>query len=109
MELIKPGTNIPFLKYRPIAIAVSAILIFGALLTLILHGGPNYGIDFAGGILIQVKFHTEVKTAALRDVLMDQGYGQVVVQQFGNQGARVPGAGGKDGNGSGNPPGQDGG
>ncbi len=84
MELIKPGTRIPFTKHRFIALIFSGVLILISLLSLLIKGGPNYGIDFAGGILIQVKFFDDVKTADLRDALMNLGYGQVVVQQFGN-------------------------
>ena len=84
MELIKPGTRINFVKYRSIAWILSGILILVSISSLILHGGPNYGIDFAGGILVQVKFYTEVKTAQLREAMQNRGYGQVVVQQFGN-------------------------
>jgi len=83
MELIKPGTHVEFTKYRFIALSVSGALILVSLLSLILKGGPNYGIDFSGGILIQVKFFDPVTTRELRGALMDQGYGQVVVQQFG--------------------------
>jgi len=85
MELIKPGTRIEFTKYRFVALMVSGALILVSVLSLVLRGGPNYGIDFAGGILIQVKFFDDVTTRDLREALMDQGYGQVVVQQFGNE------------------------
>jgi len=84
MELIKPGTRVNFVRYRFIAWTVSGVLILASILSLIIRGGPNYGIDFAGGILIQVQFPQEVKTAQVRGSLMDKGYGQVVVQQFGN-------------------------
>jgi preprotein translocase subunit SecF len=84
MELIKPGTRIPFLKYRFAALIVSAVLILVSVLSLVVKGGPNYGIDFSGGILIQVKFFEPVETAALRDSLLKYGYGQVLVQQFGS-------------------------
>ncbi len=83
MEFIKPGTAIPFVKYRRIALIVSLVLVLVSMGSLLIRGGPNYGIDFAGGILIQVKFFSDVKTSTVRDVLMDLELGQVVVQQFG--------------------------
>ena len=86
MELIKPGTRIPFLKYRFAALIVSAVLILVSVFSLVVKGGPNYGIDFSGGILIQVKFFEPVETAALRESLLKYGYGQVLVQQFGSVG-----------------------
>jgi len=84
MEFIKPGLDIPFVKYRITALIVSAILVIVSIASLLIRGGPNYGIDFAGGILIQFKFHNDVKTAMLRESLMDLELGQVVVQQFGD-------------------------
>lgn len=84
MEFIKPGTRIPFMKYRYPAWIVSGIIILVSIVSLVMRGGPNYGIDFSGGILLQVKFFDAVKTAGLRDALMGLSLGQVVVQQFGD-------------------------
>ena len=85
MEFIKPGTNIDFLKYRRIALGFSGLLLLVFLLSLALKGGPNYGIDFAGGILLQFKFHEQVETSDLRDALKELELGQVVVQDFGRR------------------------
>lgn len=85
MELIKPGISIDFLKYRGLALGFSGCLILASLLSLWMKGGPNYGIDFAGGILLQFKFHQTVETSDLRDVLNELGLGQVVVQEFGSR------------------------
>jgi len=83
MEFIKPGTNIDFLKYRRVALGFSGLLLLVCLLSLGLKGGPNYGIDFAGGILLQFKFHEQVETSDLRAALKELELGQVVVQDFG--------------------------
>ena len=85
MEFIKPGINIDFLKYRRFALILSGLLLLGSLLSLGLRGGPNYGIDFAGGILLQFKFHEQVTTSDLRGALRKLELGQVVVQDFGRQ------------------------
>jgi preprotein translocase subunit SecF len=85
MEFIKPGVNIDFLKYRRVAAVLSGLLVLGSLISLGLKGGPNYGIDFAGGILMQFKFHQEVQTSDLRDALKELGLGQVVLQEFGRE------------------------
>ncbi len=85
MELIKPGISIDFLKYRGLALGFSGCLILASLLSLWRQGGPNYGIDFAGGILMQFKFHQAVATSELRDALQKLGLGQVVVQEFGSR------------------------
>lgn len=85
MEFIKPGIKIDFLKYRGMALVLSGLLLLGSLLSLWVRGGPNYGIDFAGGILLQFKFHEQVETSDLRDALRELDLGQVVVQDFGQR------------------------
>jgi preprotein translocase subunit SecF len=55
MELIKPGTQIPFTRYRKIAIILSTAVNLAVLLALFIKG-PNLGVDFAGGTMVQVKF-----------------------------------------------------
>jgi len=85
MEFIKPGTRFAFLKYRFYAFAFSGVIILASVLSLVLKGGPKYGIDFAGGVLMQVKFSEEMKTAEFREALMGLDVGQVVVQQFGEK------------------------
>ncbi len=83
MEFIKPDTKVDFLKYRWIALGFSGLLILVSVLSLWIKGGPNYGIDFEGGILLQFKFNEQVATADLRDALRELDLGQVVVQEFG--------------------------
>ncbi|MGI9506660.1 MAG: protein translocase subunit SecF, partial [Geminicoccaceae bacterium] len=53
-RLVADKTNIPFLSYRKIAFAISGAL---ALLTVILlpTKGLNFGIDFKGGTMIEVR------------------------------------------------------
>jgi len=85
MEFIKPGINIDFLKYRRTALCFSGLLLLLSFLSLGLKGGPNYGIDFVGGILLQFKFHEQVETSDLRDALQELELGQVVVQEFGRR------------------------
>jgi preprotein translocase subunit SecF len=85
MELIKPGTKIPFMKYRLVFITISMILTIASVVSLVAKGGPKYGIDFAGGVLVHVKFLKEAKTAEVRDALEGLGLGGIVVQQFGEE------------------------
>jgi len=56
LHFIRPDTKIDFVGFRYVAYCVSAALILLGLVSLVVKGGPRYGIDFAGGIVVQVKF-----------------------------------------------------
>ncbi|MFT4569907.1 MAG: preprotein translocase subunit SecF [Hyphomicrobiaceae bacterium] len=82
-QIVKPGVNINFIKARPVAFAFSAIVIAAGLVSLIAQGGPNYGIDFTGGIMLHVGMDSSVTTAEVRAAVADQADGKVSVQEFG--------------------------
>ena len=85
MQLIKTDINIDFIGKRKLAVVFSAILILIGLVSLVLKGGPNYGIDFAGGTLVQLKFTESTKAADIKGALKDLKMGTVTVQQFGDE------------------------
>ena len=66
MRFIKPDVNINFIGKRKIAFCVSVALILVTIISLIVHKGPRYGIDFSGGTLIQIKFETDVIIADIK-------------------------------------------
>ncbi len=82
MELIKPGTNFDFIGKRKYAYVFSLLLLAVAVGSLVLHGGPNYGIDFSGGHLIQVKFSKNVTIPELKESLSSVGLTDATVQEF---------------------------
>jgi|ERR1043166_2256283 preprotein translocase subunit SecF len=86
MELIKPGTNIPFTKYRHIAVILSSVVNL-AVLALLLFKGPNLGVDFAGGTVVQVRFNQKVTIPEVRQALGPLGEGDTVIQDFGQEGS----------------------
>ncbi len=86
MELIKPNINIDFVGRRKIAVIFSLVLILVGLSSLLFKGGPNYGIDFAGGTLVQIKFTEATDAAAIREALSGVDLGSFVVQRFGEGG-----------------------
>ncbi|MBF0228107.1 MAG: protein translocase subunit SecF [Desulfamplus sp.] len=87
MQFIKPGININFTGNMVKAYAFSLILIIISLASLLIHGGPNYGIDFAGGMLIQVKFTQDVPIEKIRSGLNKVGLKNTSVQSFGEDGS----------------------
>ncbi|HKJ04301.1 MAG TPA: protein translocase subunit SecF [Geopsychrobacteraceae bacterium] len=84
MQIIKPDTKIDFVGKRKIAVIISAVLILVGLASLIVKGGPNYGIDFAGGTLVQVLFEEGTDAASIKDSLSDLELGSMSVQLFGD-------------------------
>ncbi len=84
MQLIKPDTNFDFINKRKLAMIVSAVLILIGLASLVVKGGPNYGIDFAGGTLVQVKFTSDTDAAQIKQALDGLDLGNPVVQRFGD-------------------------
>ncbi|HSH68331.1 MAG TPA: protein translocase subunit SecF [Deferrisomatales bacterium] len=83
MEIIRPGTTYDFIGKRSLFFKVSAALILLGMASLVMRGGPRYGIDFAGGTLIQVRFAQPVSTQAIREALDGVVPGKPVVQTFG--------------------------
>jgi preprotein translocase subunit SecF len=55
-----------------------------SIIALILRGGLNYGIDFSGGALIQVRFDKPVSVDQVRRGLDEIKLGNAVIQQFGD-------------------------
>jgi preprotein translocase subunit SecF len=51
------NTNIDFQSKRRLAMLMSSILILIGLISLVLRGGPNYSIDFSGGLSLLLRFH----------------------------------------------------
>jgi preprotein translocase subunit SecF len=85
MEIIKSATKIDFMGKRRVAGIISAILIIAGIVSLFVHGGPNYGIDFAGGTLIQVRFSQPASLDEIRESLKDVALGGTI-QRFGAEG-----------------------
>ncbi len=81
MQLIK-DTKIDFLGKRYIALVISTIVIVAGIVSLVTKGGPNYGIDFAGGTEVRVRFAAEPDIGHLRDTLSGLDLGEVVIQSF---------------------------
>ncbi len=84
MELIKRNIDIDFLSKIKLAMYFSATLIFIGLLSFILRGGPNYGIDFKGGTIVQLNFETPVSIGDIRNVLSTVDLGESEIREFGS-------------------------
>ena len=86
MEFIKPGINIDFIGKRKIAFALSIMMIIATIILLIWKGGPNYGVDFSGGVLVQVKLDQKRSPADLKAALKSVQLQDSMIQEFGEEG-----------------------
>lgn len=85
MQFVKPDIDINFVGKRKIAFFVSIAMILVSIASLVFHGGPKFGIDFAGGTLVQVKFNEPVSLKNIKSGLSAIDLGKSSVQGFGEQ------------------------
>lgn len=83
MEIIKPGTRIDFVGKRNIAYIFSLAMIVISIFSLLLHGGPRLGVDFAGGTVIQIQATQPVSIDSIRQGLDAFDLSGSAVQRFG--------------------------
>ncbi|MCD6374536.1 MAG: protein translocase subunit SecF [Caldisericaceae bacterium] len=76
-------TNIQFIKVRKLAYVFSLSLIAISIISLILHGGPRYNIDFTGGTLVQLKFEKPIEIQKVRSAISIHGFGDAEIKHFG--------------------------
>ncbi|MEF8822628.1 MAG: protein translocase subunit SecF [Desulfohalobiaceae bacterium] len=86
LQIIKSHTAIDFMSRRKIAAIISGIVILLGLAGIIYQGGLKFGIDFAGGINVQVKFDRDIDVGELNGVLEGAGLPELRAQRFGQSG-----------------------
>jgi preprotein translocase subunit SecF len=84
MRLIKHKTHIDFLgpARRKMALSVSLIVIVVSLASIATRG-LEFGIDFTGGILLEVGYPEAANLESIRNNLAEAGYDDAQVQRFG--------------------------
>src|SRR4051812_38773205 len=75
--------NINWLSKKWYFIALSLLLSFCGIVSLIAKGGPRYGIDFKGGTMVDVKFREAPSLDRVRAALDKEGLRNSTLQRFG--------------------------
>ncbi len=82
LKLVPDATNFRFLRWRNVAMMISIAMIIGSIV-LVATRGLNFGVDFAGGQMVQATFPTAPNLDRIRADISRLQEGDVTVQRFG--------------------------
>lgn len=86
MEFFR-DSNIQFMRYRKYWMVLSLALLMVSVLMVFVHKRLNLGIDFAGGTQLTLKFAEPIEIEELRDIVLEAGVSDAIIQGFGIAGA----------------------
>jgi len=86
------NANVNFMDVRKLAFIISGTLILISLVSLVLHGGPKFGIDFRGGSFLEIKFEDKndpekvlnIPIDDVRAVFAEKGLGASEIKHYGS-------------------------
>src|SRR5262245_14619279 len=89
MEIIRPGINLDFIGRMKTFVLVSGVLVALVLLLILGHvltgrDAFNYGIDFAGGSLLQLRFQQDMTIDQVREIIHKLNLPETEIQRFGS-------------------------
>ncbi|XXF80579.1 protein translocase subunit SecF [Myxococcaceae bacterium GXIMD 01537] len=82
MQIIKHKTNIDFIRWRKPALFISSIVNLAIIVGIAIFGF-NFGVDFAGGTVVEVRFNHSITPEEVRDRALAGGLHDVSVQNLG--------------------------
>lgn len=82
LRLVPEKTNIPFMRWRMIAMVFSIVLVIAAGAFTAVNG-LNFGIDFRGGITIEIQTDGPAKIDQIRSAVSGLNLGDIAAQEFG--------------------------
>lgn len=83
IRFIKKGTVIPFMKIAYLVELVCIIAVVSCI-GLLCTRGLNWGLDFTGGVVIEVQYPSDAKLSDIREALKQNGVNSATVQNFGS-------------------------
>jgi len=85
MELIPHDITLDFVGKRHFFLALSTV-INAAAVVLMLTWGLNYGLDFTGSTLVEIRFQQPTTSSVIRNGLQEQGLEDLTIQDIGRDG-----------------------
>jgi len=82
LKLVPENTHIKFINYRKFAYVLSVLMVVAAF-GMYFSKGLNFGIDFEGGIMIEIGTEGPADIGAIRSAMSSLNMGDVKVQEFG--------------------------
>jgi preprotein translocase subunit SecF len=86
LRFIPETTNVDFVKYRFVAFAIDGLLVLVAVVSIFWHGF-NFGIDFTGGVELEVKSAQTIDVSKVRSDVSGLRFNETQVQYVGGSGA----------------------
>lgn len=83
MEFFRRTTHIDFLKIRGITAFISVVVVIASFAALYIKG-VNWGLDFTGGIVIELGYNEDAPLPKIREQMRSANYPDAVVQSFGS-------------------------
>jgi preprotein translocase subunit SecF len=76
------GINVDWMRPRHIAYIISGLSILASIISLVVHGGPRYGVDFTGGTLIEVSVQPPPSVDDVRHGIDQAGFQGAEIQRL---------------------------
>ena len=92
MKFFGKVPNFNFMRARPHNAVLSVVLVITAITSFIVQGF-NLGLDFKGGIQLEIGYSQPVEVNTVREAIIGAGFGEAVVQHIGsarNVAIRIP-------------------